>query len=78
MRVRVNIPEGAAFREMPRQFGFGRVGCGVGTSRSFHEWYVTIRIRHWRLFVALMLSVPAERSLDTSVTLRWWLREDCT
>jgi hypothetical protein len=46
--LRKDIPEGAHFRDMPVRIGYGR----VLSIPELDEWYFTLRLFGWRLFVA--------------------------
>jgi len=67
--MRVDIPEGARFDEMPR--------CGYGRILSYptiEEWYVTLRLFGRRLFIAS----GKYHFHDHERSVRWHLDRDCT
>jgi hypothetical protein len=80
--LRVDIPEGAHFAQMPR-IGFGHVLC----AKWLEEHYFTLRFLGWRLFVVhcqphYELSPWKRDVLDRKKVnqpyWRWWFQRDTT
>lgn len=66
--MRLDIPEGADFEDMPILFGFGRIHGRSAT--PINERYLSIHLFGWRYFLAWS-------KYGTSKThFRHWLRRD--